>query len=279
MVTAKSQSSSHALPRAKNPFLRTSFFFFKFAQSLAVTFFYPEPMSGMPQLDKESKAEIISAMHAKLEYLAGLSDSDEEDKVVTELEREITQRDGHAKMNYDSLQTMKCTIAPKYALPEPLTAKHAVICIKNWGITGDKRIILLAVWCCSTVKDTTLPKVYEAPKKIVMRKTAQSDHSKYYLTPTLLGLWTVLLQGGDLEREKPKQSSQLISMQALREGYRVMITDTNDAFYGQTNAGMCMIPSTEYTTKQIRRELKLPQAQITVRRFSSWDDVKQFCCT
>ena len=99
-------------------------------------------MSGMPQLDKESKGEIIDAMHAKLQYLAGLSDSDEEDEVIAELEKEIARRDGHAKMNYDNLQTMKCTIAPKYALPEPSIAQHAVICITNPGITGDKRNVL-----------------------------------------------------------------------------------------------------------------------------------------
>ena len=91
----------------------------------------------------------------------------------------------------------------------------------------------------------------------------------------------MLLQADDLEREEPKKSSQTISMQALAEGYRVILTNTNDAFYAHTTAvgGMFMIPSTEYTTKLIRRNLKLPQAQITVRRFSSWDHVQNFCCT
>ena len=242
---------------------------------------FPIPMSGMPLLDKASKAEIIGAMHAKLQYLAELSDSDDEDKGIAELKREITRRDGHAKMDYNSLQTIKCTITPKYALPESLMAKHAVICITNPGITGDKRNVLLAVWCCSTESDRTLPKIYQTPKKIAIRKTAQSDHSKYYLTSTLLNHWIALLQADDLEREEPKKSSQLISIQALKEGYRVILTNTNDAFYAHTTAvgGMFMIPSTEYTIKQIRRELKLSQAQITVLRFASWDDVQQFCCT
>ena len=101
------------------------------------------------------------------------------------------------------------------------------------------------------------------------------------MTPRLVIHYQTLLQSNDLERETPKVSSQLLSMQALEEGYRVMKTEDGDIFYGQTNTerAQYMFPSSDVVRAHIRHDMGLPRATININRFSDWDDVRDFCCS
>lgn len=167
-----------------------------------------------------------------------------------------------------------------YTKPAALASEHAVITIRNPGIGGDKRVIMLPMVCLSGTVDPLLPKVYGPPSEVAMRRTASESSWKRYVTPRLVIHYQTLLQSNDLERETPKVSSQLLSMQALEEGYRVMKTEDGDIFYGQTNTerAQYMFPSSDVVRAHIRHDMGLPRAAISINRFSNWDDVRDFCC-
>lgn len=213
------------------------------------------------------------------------------DAAVEELDskeelQELRKRGCYAKLTYQSMPSAQLMPGRRnyelYAKPAPLQSEHAVICITCLLGRGTKLVAKIPQWCMSPAVDTLLPKVYDGPRKIVLYDPTGKDHAKRFVTPKLVILYTVLLQGHDLERETPRKSSQPISCQALDEGYRVMISDTGDQFYGQTNTerAICMIPSTRVTKAQILSWLNMPAhcSEIEIRRFATWESVKDYCC-
>lgn len=188
----------------------------------------------------------------------------------------------YAKPQYSTMEHSRCY--DLYGFAPPLQPEHAVIRISQKLLLDRKLVVKIPMACISGVGDTTLPKAYDAPEKVVIMDPANTkkERPERFMNEDLVILYTFLLQGDDVERESPRFSSQVISCQALTEGFRVMQTEENDVFYGQTNPNspLYMIPSTQVTKQRLLQLLNLPPktTEVEVLRFSTWQDVREYCC-
>ena len=188
----------------------------------------------------------------------------------------------YATPQYSTMEHSRCY--DLYRTAPPLKPEHAVIRISQKLLLGKKLVVKIPIACISGVGDTTLPKAYDAPGKVVIIDPPKTKKEKpeRFMSQDIVTLYTFLLQGDDLERELPRFSSQVISCQALTEGFRVMQTEENDVFYGQTNpeSPSYMVPSTHLTKQRLLELLNLPPktTEIEILRFSTWQDIREYCC-